>query len=333
MGKEEQLVGQREELPQCLLWALRFLAQGYRVLMKKLWILVIVTFREWRKDKANRLAAALSFYTVISIAPLLILTLTITGYAFKRQVASQQLTNLFESVIGIPGAEVLTSIISNAEKPQTAGFSAIIGLVILLWGASNVFAQLHGALNTVWGVEPSGEDGFWVVLKGRVLAFGMVLSMGLLLGLSLILSSLLTFISQHYTGILPDIWLWRILNYTMMFLLVTLLFGLIYKVLPNAKIAWKDVFFGATLTSLLFTVGVTVLSFYFGMRTVGSAYGAAGSLVVFLFWVYFSAQIFLFGAEFTQVFARTYGEGITPAQHAHFTTKSASKDTRWHPLS
>lgn len=294
--------------------------------MNTVWTLSKRTFQEWRDDNVTRLAAALSYYTAISIAPLLVLALSIAGLFFDSQTALQQLSGQIQSIVGRQSAEVLTAVLENADQPSTAGFASIMGILVLLWGASNVFAQLQDALNTVWDVELKPEVGFWVTIRERFLSFGMVLVIGFLLLVSLALSALISLVSSQLGRFLPGIdWVWQLASFVISFLLVTVLFALIYKVLPEVKIAWRDVWWGAAVTAFLFAIGKYLLGLYLGMQSLSSSYGAAGSLVVFLIWVYFSAQIFFFGAEFTQVYARHRGRGIEPAEHTQFIEPSESR--------
>ena len=287
--------------------------------MNALWNLAKKVFREWREDDANRLAAALSFYAAISIAPLLVLALTIMGFVYGRQSAQQQILGQIQNIMGQQSASVLTTILNNANQPHVASFAGVLGIIVLLWGASNVFAQLQDAMNVVWDVELNENTGFWMVAKKRVLSFVMIVAIGFLLVVSMILSAALTFFNSHLDGLLPGTnWLWQASDQVVSFIIITFLFALIYKVLPDAKIAWRDVWWGAGVTALLFTFGKYLLGIYLGVQSVGSAYGAAGSLVVFLIWVYFSAQIFFLGAEFTQVYSRRLGHGLEPAENARY---------------
>ena len=193
----------------------------------------------------------------------------------------------------------------------------MISVVILLIGASGVFAQLQSALNTVWNVKAKPNGGIWQFIRKRLLSFGMVLAIGFLLLVSLLVSAFLSGISKLEINLLPGLTpLWQLVNFAISFGFISLLFALIYKYLPDVKIRWKDVWVGAIITALLFTLGKFAIGFYLGRGSLGSSYGAAGSLIVFLAWVFYSAQILLFGAEFTQVYARKYGRKICPNRHA-----------------
>jgi len=273
------------------------------------------TFQEWKEDKVSRLAAALAYFTIFSIAPLLLIAIAIIGLVFGDDAAQGTLVGQLQELVGPQVAGILEGIIANAQQ-DAAGVS-IINLAVLLFAASGVFAQLQDALNTVWDVEPMPGQGLRQVLQKRLLSFGMVLGIGLILLLSLAASAALTVVTTFAAGLLPGFGLlWQLLNFAVSLGVITLLFAVIYKFLPDAKIAWGDVWIGAVVTALLFAVGNWALGVYFGNAGVGSAYGAAGSLVVLLIWIFYSAQILLIGAEFTQVYARRYGSRIEPTEHA-----------------
>ncbi len=275
------------------------------------------TFAEWNKDKASRLAAALAYYTVFSLAPLLIIVIAIAGSVFGEEAARGEIVKQIQGLVGRNGAEFIQTAIQNASKPSEGTIASIISLVVLLFGATGVFAELQDALNTVWEVQPKPGLGAMGFIRNRFLSFAMVLGIGFLLLVSLVLSAALAALSNYFGHLIPGIdFLWQLVNFILSFVITTLLFGLIYKVLPDVKIAWSDVWTGAAITSVLFSLGRYLLGQYLGNSSFGSTYGAAGSLVVVLFWVYYAAQILFFGAEFTQVYTRRYGSGIVPANYA-----------------
>lgn len=286
--------------------------------MKSLWKILRQSYQEWSSDKASRLAAALSYYTAVAIAPLLVLMVMLIGWFYGENSAQSQVVGQLRALVGPQGAEVAQAVIESADRPDIAGIAGIISLITLLWGASNVFVELQDSLNTIWGVElKPRSQGIRAVLRERFLSFSMVLVIGFLLLVSLVLSAILSALGGTFHRLLPGMeMLWQGVNLVVSFGVTTLLFALIYKVLPDAKFAWKDVWMGATVTALLFTVGKWLLGLYLGNQTTSSAYGAAGSLMVLLIWIYYSAQIFFFGAEFTQVYARREGDGVTPDEKA-----------------
>ena len=277
-------------------------------------------FKEWQEDKVSLLAAALAYYTVFSITPLLVIAIAIAGAVFGQDTARGEIIEQINNLVGKQGAQVIETGLANANQPQIGSIASIISIVILLIGASGVFAQLQNALNTVWNVKAKPNAGIWEFIRKRLLSFGMVLVIGFLLLVSLILSAMLSGIGKLQINILPGFTLfWQLLNFGISFGFISLLFALIYYYLPDVKIHWKDVWIGAVITALLFTIGKFLIGLYLGSGSLGSTYGAAGSLIVFLTWVFYSAQILLFGAECTQVYARKYGRKIRPDSHAEFT--------------
>ncbi|MEM9272557.1 MAG: YihY/virulence factor BrkB family protein [Cyanobacteria bacterium P01_F01_bin.143] len=268
-------------------------------------------FREWQQDKASLLAAALAYYTVFSVTPLLVIAIAIAGAVFGEDAAKGELFQQINTLVGEQGAQVIEIALANASKPEIGSAASIISIVVLLLGASGVFAQLQEALNTVWNVKPPKDKSIWQFIHKRLLSFGMVLVIGLLLLASLLISAILSGLSNFEAHLLPAwISLGKYLNLVISFGLITLLFALIYKYLPDVRIRWKDVWVGAVITAILFSFGKFLIGLYLGRSSFGSAYGAAGSLIIFLAWVFYSAQILLFGAEFTQVYARKYGKRI-----------------------
>lgn len=292
-----------------------------QIRIKTIFKLIQESFTEWQEDKASLLAAALAYYTVFSITPLLVIAIAIAGAVFGQDAARGEILKQMNGLVGIQGAQVIETALANADQPQLGSIASIISVIILLIGASGVFAQLQEALNTVWNVKAKPEkQGIWEFIRKRLLSFGMVLAIGFLLLVSLILSAMLSGISNLDINLLPGFDpLWEIVNFVISFGFVSLLFALIYKYLPDVKIRWKDVWVGAIITALLFTIGKYLIGLYLGQGSLGSTYGAAGSLIIFLAWVFYSAQILLFGAEFTQVYARKYGRKILPNSHAELT--------------
>lgn len=275
------------------------------------------TVREWREDGANRLAAALAYYTTFSLAPLLVLIIAIAGLVGGQEVAQTQTMAQVQDLLGVEGREFVQGMIESASKPRTGLTATIIGTVTLLFGALGVFGELQNSLNTIWEVKPKPAKGFVDGVKRfivkRLLSFTMVLGIGFLLLASLVVSAAISamaaYIGNRWT--LADFWL-ELINFLVSFLVVTVLFAMIFKFLPEIKIAWKDVWLGAAVTSVLFSLGKFLIGLYLGRSEVGNTFGAAGSLAILLIWIYYSAQILFFGAEFTQVYANRYGSRIVP---------------------
>jgi len=279
--------------------------------------LIKETFREWSEDKAVRLAAALAYYTVVALAPLLIIILAIAGLFFGRDAAQGQIVAQINSLVGEQSGEAIQGIIANASQPKSGIIASIFGIAALLFGASGVFGELQEGLNTVWEVQPKPGRGIIGIIKDRFLSLTMVFGVGFLLLVSLVLSAGLSALGEYLKGLLPlpEVVL-QGLNFIISFVVISLLFAMLFKVLPDAKIAWNDVWTGAVITALLFTVGKFLLGLYIGRSSVGSAYGAAGSLIVILIWIYYSSQILFLGAEFTKVYANKYGSLIQPDEDA-----------------
>lgn len=275
------------------------------------------TFKEWQEDNASRIAAALAYYAVFSISPLLVIAIAIAGTFFGQQTAQEQITEQITALVGKDGVQPVLMALDNISQPEIRGVASLISVGVLLLGASGFFAQLQDALNTVWKVKPQPGQGIWIFVRKRVSSFLMVLAIGLLLILSLILSAVVSTLSKYQADYLPG-WaiLWENLDFIVSLGLMTFIFGLMFKYVPDAKIAWKDVFVGSVITALLFLFGKFLLGVYLSKGSLGSAYGAAGSLIVLLAWIYYSAQIILFGAEFTQVYTRIYGSKIRPSKHS-----------------
>lgn len=275
------------------------------------------TFKEWQADKAPLIAAALAYYTVFSISPLLVIAIAIAGTVFGDQTAQKEITDQLVALVGQDGVKPILQALNNISQPKIRGFASLISIGILILGASGIFAQLQDALNTVWKVKPQPGQGVMLFLRKRLLSFLMVLAIGFLLILSLVLSAVVATLSRYRTDFLPgSSVLWENLDLIVSFGLITFLFCLMFKYVPDVKIAWKDVFIGSIITALLFLFGKYLLGLYLSKGSLGSAYGAAGSLIVFLAWVYYSAQIILFGAEFTHVYTRMYGSKVRPRKYS-----------------
>ncbi len=287
-------------------------------MLKKLWELLKGTFEEWKEDKVSRLAAALSYYTIFSLPGLLLIIVAVAGFFLGQESVREDLMSQVGSVVGDDGAEAIGTMLSNAGWDRDAGVVAVVvGIVTVIVAATGAFTQLQEALNTVWEVAPAPGAGILQTLQKRFLSFSLILGIAFLLLVSLVVSTALAGLGNFLEDMFPGAaWLIQILNVVISFAVITLLFALMYKYLPDAEIALKDVFIGAALTTLLFTVGKFALGFYLGRSSATSAYGAAGSLVLILLWIYYSAQIFLFGAEFTQVYARKHGSRVVPDEDA-----------------
>ena len=277
------------------------------------------TFQEWLQDKAPQLGAALAYYTVFSLAPLILVLLSLVGVIFRHDPAGawNKITQQMSYFLDPSAVQVVQSIAQKASQPGKSTIATIIGVALALFGASGVFGQLQDALNTIWGVKAKPGGGIWGFLRSRFLSFAMVGGVCFLLLVSLTLESLLKGFSHYVQSVLPGGIVVAMTVYLIFdFAVVVLLFAMIFKFLPDVKIQWRDVWLGAALTAIFFGIGKWALGLYLSSGAAGSAYGAASSLITLLLWVYYSSQILLFGAEFTQVYADRAGRGIEPAEYA-----------------
>jgi membrane protein len=276
-----------------------------------------LTYQGWKEDKASRLSAALAYYTVFSLAPLLVIVIAITGLFWQRDAVQSQVMNQVEGLVGVEGRTFISDLLTSASNPAEGITATIIGIITLLFGALGVFNELHNALNTIWGVKEEETEGFFESIKkvvfSRLLSFTMILGIGFLLLVSLVISAGLSAAQETIGNAIPvsEIIL-QIVNLVISIGVITVLFALIFKFLPDAEIAWRDVWLGAFVTAVLFSLGKFLIGLYLGNSAVASSFGAAGSLVLLLVWIYYSAQILFFGAEFTQVYANNYGSRIVP---------------------
>jgi membrane protein len=275
-------------------------------------------YDDWNKHNAPRMGAALAFYTIASISPLVILVLGIVSLVFNKNAAEAHLLDDVQSLIGPQAREAIRTVLVNGHKSFSGSiFSTVAGVVVLFLGASGVFQELRSGLNNIWGADAKVMAGIWGMLRERVLSFGMVLSLGFVLLVSLLISAALSAIGTYFSGLLPiPPWLLETLNFVISFAGIALLFAAILKFVPAAAVDWRDVRVGAVVTALLFTLGKWALGIYLGKASPGSAFGAAGSLVVLVSWVYYSAQIFYFGAEFTHVHALANRNQLEPLRKA-----------------
>lgn len=288
-------------------------------IFKKLWVLLRETFKDWTDDKAPRLAAALAYYTVFSLAPLLVLAITIAGFVLgNNDPIREQVVSQVQGLAGQQAAQSVSELIDQTNKPASGIIAGILGIATLIFGATGLFGQLQDALNTIWEVKPKPNRGIMGMIKDRFLSFTMVLGISFLLLVSLVISAMLALLNNFFSGVLGDAaFLGQIINFVVSLGVITVIFALIFKVLPDADIAWNDVWVGALVTSVLFNIGKLLIGLYLGNSSAASAYGAAGSLVILLLWVYYSAQILFFGAEFTQVYARMFGSReVRPSENA-----------------
>lgn len=266
------------------------------------------TANAWMGDNIFTRAASLSYYTVFSIAPLLLIAMSVAGLVFGQEAARGELQKQLTGLLGSAGAQAVQEMLANAAHPGRSVLATIVGVVVLLIGATGAFAELQDALNGMWKAKPRKTNGLWALLRARLISFTMVLVVGFMLLVSLVVSTVLAALghlaSQTIGGFEPVM---QLVGTAASFGVATVLFAMIYKVLPDVKIAWRDVWFGAAVTALLFSLGRLLIGLYIGKSGVASSYGAAGSLAVLLVWVYYSSILLFTGAEFTHVYATTHG--------------------------
>ena len=274
------------------------------------WDLLQKTFNAWNAHSGQRFGAALAFYSLLSLAPLLVLVVGIVAFVFGEQAARNEVVHEVQGLIGYDVARTLQNVIQDAYRPGSGVLAGALAIITTLFGASAVLKELRDALNTMWDVRPSTTGGWKFLLREQIFSFGMILSIGFLLIISLVFSSMLAALGKLFGSLVSTpVVLLEVFNFVVSFATLTFAFALIFKFVPDKRINWRDVWIGAMGTALLFTIGKAVLGLYIGRAGVGSAYGAAGSLVVIVVWVYYSAQIFLFGAEFTHIYASARAAG------------------------
>ena len=279
---------------------------------KSIWNLLKTIVIKWLDDDPFQSAAALSYYTLFSLAPLLIISIAVAGFVFGHEAAHNQIVMTIQGLVGRESAEAVQAMIQSASnRPESGVLSSLIGGIVLLFGAGGVVGQLQTSLNAIWGVKAQSDSGVHEFIRRRFISFAMVLAVGFLLLVSLTISALISGAAQFMGGLIGEAALIaHVLDILLSFGFITLLFATIYKLLPDVEIQWNDVLTGAAMTSVLFTIGKSLIGLYLGSSAITSIYGAAGSIITVLLWVYYSALIFLLGAEFTQVYAGMYGSGF-----------------------
>jgi membrane protein len=285
--------------------------------LKSVWLLLKDSAIAWDNDNIGQQGAALAFFTVLSLSPLLIIVVVLSSFGFGREAASGHLVSQIRGLIGIEGARFVQSLITNAYKSDSNLPAAIFSIAMLLVGASAVFISLRDSLNTIWRIQQKPIGIIRAFLRGRYLSFAMILGIGFLLLVSLILSAALAAMSDYLSKILPILsGLVSLLDFIISFVGITAIFAFMFKFLPAATLRWKDVVVGAAVTSLLFSIGKLAIGLYLGNGAIGSTFGAATSLVIIMLWAYYSSQIVLFGAEFTRLYAMRFGTKILPSADA-----------------
>jgi membrane protein len=273
---------------------------------------------EWVDDNAMRLSSSLAYYAIFSLAPLLVIVISIAGLVFGEEAARGQLAKQISDLAGTRAGEAIQSAVQSSASQKTTGVVAtVISMAVVLFGASTVFAELKDALNTIWGVVVKPGRPFLTLVRDRFFSFSIVMAIGFLLLVSLVLSALLAALGKYMSGRLQlSAAVWQTWDFFISFAVVSGLFAMIFKLLPNVRIGWRDVWIAGGFTAFLFTLGKFILGYYLGTSGIASSFGAAGSVVIVLAWIYYSACILFFGAELTKVYTRKFGSGIVPNNRA-----------------
>lgn len=297
-------------------------------IFKKYWFLLKETYREFSDDRAIKLSAALSYYTVFSLPPLLIIIISLCGIIFGTDAVRGEIFGQINGLVGNEAALQIQEMIKNVSLSSDNKFAAMIGVVTLLFGASGVFAEIQDSINHIWGLKAKPKKGLVKLIINRLMSFSMIGSIGFLLLVGLIVNSVMDVLNARLLAILPQVTIYLIyaVNLLIVFSIIALLFTVIFKTLPDGKVALKDALRGASFTAILFMIGKFAIGAYLGSSNIGSTYGAAGSIVIILLWVYYSAIILYFGAEFTKVYATHYGSSIVPNQYAVYIRKEEEMD-------
>ena len=306
---------------------------AHRLTFKGIWQVLKDSFKGFNEDKVPKLSASLAYYTVFSLGPLLIVVIFLSSIFFGREAIEGSIYTQMQGFVGPESAKQIQDIVKNATLADKGGLSAVIGIITLLIGATTVFAEIQDSINSIWGLKAKPKLGVMKIVKDRLLSFGIIGSLGFLLLVSLGVSTIIDALNTRLQNLFPDVAVvvFYIVNLILTLVIVSGLFAVIFKVLPDAKIKWKDVIGGAIATAILFIIGKFLISFYISKSDVGITYGAAGSLVILIVWIYYSSIILYFGAEFTKAYAMKFGTEIHPSEFA-VTFKNVEVETGKAPV-
>ena len=280
------------------------------MMLKDLWEILTETWNAWSTHKAPSAGAALAYYTLFSLAPLLVIVIAVAALVFGQEAAQGKIVTEIQGVVGEESARAIQAMIEKARAPAAGIFATVLSLMTMLLGATAVVGELKDILNTIWNVQPGPGSGILSTLKARFMSLAFVLGIGFLLLVSLVVSAVLSVLSGFFNHLLPSPWLvqvWQVVNVIVSLGVITVLFAMLYRFLPDTEVPWRDVWIGAGITALLFVISKFLIGLYLGQSSMGSAYGPAGSLVLILVWVYYASLVLLFGAEFTAVYAHRHG--------------------------
>jgi membrane protein len=285
------------------------------------------TFKSWNAKDPFRQSAVIAYYAIFSVPGLLVLIIAITGYFFGKDAVNENIINQISSTMGADTATSIKEMLLKASTSKSSVLGSIVSIGVLLVGATGVFVELQKSLNDIWNVKLIKQNGLWLIIKARLFSFGLIVAIAFLLLVSLVISTGLTALSDIIKAYTSDftVMIFNIINFVFSLAVISLLFAMMFKILPDAKIEWKHVWFGSLLTGLLFTIGKTALAFYFGTANPASVYGAAGSVILMLLWVSYSSMIVFFGAEFTAAYARRYTGKVAPMEHAEAVAPQTSQ--------
>jgi membrane protein len=300
--------------------------------IKKYFRVLKEAFGAFNQDNCMKLSAALSYYTVFAIGPLLVIVISLSGWFYGQEAVQGKLYGQISGLVGAEAALQLQEIIKNVQQTGGGVIGTIIGSVVLFLGATGIFTEIQDSINWIWSLRAKPKRGLLKLLLNRLLSFSLVVSLGFLLLVSLVASALMDLLNERLTKMFPDtmVVVLYIINLLLVFAVISILFAVIFKVLPDGKIKWKDAFIGASFTAVLFLIGKTAIGLYLGNSKLGATYGAAASVIIILTWVYYTSIILYFGAEFTKIYALEYGGGIVPNKTAVFIIKSEAKEINLH---
>jgi membrane protein len=298
--------------------------------MRKWWLVLRQAGSEFLTDNGMKLSASLSYYTIFSLGPVLILLISFAGILFGKDAVKGKLFYQINGLVGNSAALQIQQIIQNIEQSQYTTSGAILGIVILIIGATGVFAEIQDSINYIWALKAKPKKGWLKLLVNRLLSFSLIVSFGFIMMVSLAIHAVMDLLYDRLARLFKDtiVLIFQAINYVILFAVITTLFAIIFKVLPDGKIRWKDAYVGAVFTAVLFMVGKFLIGFYLGQSSIGDTFGAAASIIIILVWVYYSSIILFFGAEFTKVYTLDYGQGIKPDETAVFIVKQEVKELK-----
>lgn len=296
--------------------------------MLRFWRILKKAGADFIEDKGMKLSASLSYYTIFSIGPVLIIIISLAGVFYGKEAVQGKIYHQINGIVGSVAAEQIQQIIQNIEKSQLGASGAVIGIIVLIVGATGVFTEIQDSINYIWSVKAKPQKGWLKLIINRLISFSLIISFGFILLVSLIIHALVDLLHDRLTSFFDEatVYVFESINYGILFTIITTLFAIIFKVLPDARIRWRDTFVGAAFTAALFLIGKFLIGLYISNSNIGITYGTAASVVLILLWVYYSSIILFFGAEFTKVYALHYGAGIEPDDTAVFIIKQEAKE-------